>query len=130
GADANKSAHAASSRHPQAMNRKLGATSGVSGGRRSVVMVRGASQGRSGPPSDDHCTDRPATILSTGLWKTMGTTGLTCPQAATYRGSVGVEPAVSCCAPCGTHPLVLRRCAGLHQRQIYQWICRQFCDLE
>ena len=29
-------------------------------------------------------------------------TGLTCPQAATYRGSVGVEPAVSCCAPCGT----------------------------
>ena len=31
----------------------------------------------------------------------MGTAGLTCPQAATYRGSVGVEPAVSCCAPEG-----------------------------
>ena len=29
----------------------------------------------------------------------MGTVGLTCPQTATYRGSVGVEPAVSCCAP-------------------------------
>ena len=27
---------------------------------------------------------------------------MTCPQAATYRGSVGVEPAVSCCARCGT----------------------------
>ena len=41
-------------------------------------------------------------ILSTGLWTTLGMAGLTCPQAATYRGSVGVEPAVSCCAPCGT----------------------------
>jgi len=38
---------------------------------------------------------------------------LTCPQAATYRGSVGVEPAVSCCAPCGTtpgSPTVCRTC--------------------
>jgi len=71
-------------------------------------------------------------VSSTDLWKTMGTAGLTCPQAATYRGSVGVEPAVSCCAPCGTMfvgglltgflTAVCRTCA---KRQIYQWICRQ-----
>jgi len=50
----------------------------------------------------DHGPVRPLpTILSTSLWKSLGIPGLTCPQAATYRGSVGVEPAVSCCAPCG-----------------------------
>jgi len=51
----------------------------------------------------DHGPVRPLpTILSTSLWKSLGIPGLTCPQAATYRGSVGVEPAVSCCAPCWT----------------------------
>ena len=90
------------------MNSKLGATCGVSGGRRSVVMVRRRSRSRSGPDSDEFAVHQLPTILSTSLWKTLGTPGLTCPQAATYRGSVGVEPAVSCCAPCG----FLRWCVG------------------
>src|SRR3954451_15524831 len=84
------------------MKPKLGATCGVSGRRRSVAVVRGRSASPSGPEGDDHWVNRLSTMLSTSLWKTLGIPGLTCPQAATYRGSVGVEPAVSCCAPCGT----------------------------
>jgi hypothetical protein len=71
-------------------------------------MVGDRSQWRSGPEGDEVVAQALPTILSTSLWKSLGIPGLTCPQAATYRGSVGVEPAVSCCAPCG----YLRRCAG------------------
>jgi large subunit ribosomal protein L34 len=81
-------------------------------------MVRGRSRWRSGPDRDDQWLNQLPTILSTSLWKTMGIPGLTCPQAATYRGSVGVEPAVSCCAPCETTSWLSERCAGLHQGQI------------
>jgi len=71
-------------------------------------MVRGRSLSPIRPDSDEYSADRSSTILSTSLWKTLGIPGLTCPQGATYRGSVGVEPAVSCCAPCG----FLRWCVG------------------
>ncbi|TQJ18978.1 ribonuclease P protein component [Kribbella jejuensis] len=94
------------------MNRKLGATGGVSGGRRSVVVVGDRSVLRPGPDSDDGAGNQLPTTLSTRLWKTLGIPGLTCPQGATYRGSVGVEPAVSCCAPCETTLWVLQCLRG------------------
>ena len=81
-------------------------------------MVRGRSQWRSGPDRGDHWGNQLPTMLSTSLWKTMGIPGLTCPQAATYRGSVGVEPALSCCAPCETTSWFLSGVQDLYQGQI------------
>jgi len=80
------------------MDAKLGATSGVSGRRRRVIVVRESHSVAKTSGCDESPTLGSGRVSSTDLWKTMGTAGLTCPQAATYRGSVGVEPAVSCCA--------------------------------
>lgn len=89
-------------------------------------MVGDRSLSQLGPDSDENGGNQLPTTLSTSLWKTLGIPGLTCPQGGTYRGSVGVEPALSCCAPCGTIPLVFpATCRTAPRDRSDQWICRQ-----